>query len=186
MRQRYHTCSIVLDLVVVALSVYLAYAALRYAWFDALLGYLGMYRLIGIFVAGVCFVSVFTIAPATVALVEFASHGLWETALVGALGSLVGDYIIFRFMRDNISRHLVALARRLSVLRSGSGQAAAWGRATLSFLGAVIVILPFPDEIGLALMGLSQMRTIYFLPLSFALNFLGILFIALASGFLSR
>ena len=47
-------------------------------------------------------------------------------------------------------------------------------------IGAIIVASPLPDEIGLALMGLSGLRTAMFLPLSFILNFFGILAVGLA------
>ncbi|KKR47070.1 MAG: hypothetical protein UT80_C0011G0001, partial [Parcubacteria group bacterium GW2011_GWC1_40_13] len=49
----------------------------------------------------------------------------------------------------------------------------------IPFIGALIIASPLPDEAGLAMMGLSKMKTSVFIPISFALNFLGILAIGL-------
>jgi membrane protein DedA with SNARE-associated domain len=45
----------------------------------------------------------------------------------------------------------------------------------LPVIGALVIISPLPDEIGLTMLGLSRVRTIVMLPLTFALNFVGIL-----------
>ncbi|MDP3800322.1 MAG: hypothetical protein Q8Q90_02755, partial [bacterium] len=47
------------------------------------------------------------------------------------------------------------------------------------FLGALIIASPFPDELGLVLMGLSKTNTKVFIPVSFGLNFIGILIMGL-------
>jgi len=46
------------------------------------------------------------------------------------------------------------------------------------------VISPLPDELGLAMMGLSKMKTSLFIPISFILNSLGILAIGLITKLL--
>jgi hypothetical protein len=61
-------------------------------------------------------------------------------------------------------------------------------RAVMPFLGALIIASPLPDELGLVFLGISKLKTRYFLPLSFVLNFFGILIIgliakSLVSGF---
>ena len=45
------------------------------------------------------------------------------------------------------------------------------------FAGGLIIASPFPDELGISLLGFSKMRTSWFIPLSFALNCIGILLI---------
>ena len=52
----------------------------------------------------------------------------------------------------------------------------------IPFMGALVVASPLPDEIGLAMMGFSKIRTSLFIPISFLLNFLGILVI----GFIAK
>jgi uncharacterized membrane protein YdjX (TVP38/TMEM64 family) len=52
----------------------------------------------------------------------------------------------------------------------------------LPIIGALIIISPFPDEIGIGLMGLSKIKKWQFMLISFALNSLGIfIIVALAN-----
>ena len=52
----------------------------------------------------------------------------------------------------------------------------------LTFLvGGLIIASPFPDELGISLLGFSKMRTSWFIPLSFAFNFVGILLVGLVA-----
>ena len=50
-------------------------------------------------------------------------------------------------------------------------------KSLFPFLGALLIASPLPDEFGVALMGLAKMPTSEFVPISFSLNFLGILVI---------
>lgn len=131
------------------------------------------------FLAGIFFVSVFTVAPAAVVLVEAAqTNSILLVAFFGGLGALIGDLIIFRFVRDSLSESLADIFlhyqehRIIKFLKSGPM------RFLSPIIGALIVISPFPDEIGLALMGMTKMKTALFVPLAFTLNFLGILAIS--------
>jgi hypothetical protein len=49
----------------------------------------------------------------------------------------------------------------------------------LPITGAIIIASPLPDELGLALMGFSRMNIALFIPISYVMNFLGILGITL-------
>jgi hypothetical protein len=48
-------------------------------------------------------------------------------------------------------------------------------------IGAIIIISPFPDEIGVALMGLTRMNKLSFLVLTYILNSVGIFILALVA-----
>lgn len=132
---------------------------------------------LGSLIAGMFFTSIFTTAPAIVALGEIAQvNGIVTTALWGAAGAVVGDLLIFRFVRDRFSVHLVELAKQ-----NGTGRRIA---ALLKFrlfhwmtfvAGGLIIASPFPDELGISLLGFSKMPLSYFIPLSYTFNFLGIL-----------
>lgn len=139
-------------------------------------------RMVGSFVAGMLFVSVFTAAPATVALGEIAQvNSLLVTALVGGLGALAGDLVIFRFVRDRIAEdfgYILHATRSRQLAALFHAKLVRW---MLPFLGAVIVASPLPDEIGVSLMGLSQLTVSRFIPLSFLLNSAGILLIGMVA-----
>lgn len=172
---------IMLDLGTVALSVAIAVFAVKTGAVGELLASAGGLRFIGGFIAGMFFVSVFTVAPAAAVLVElFQTHPLLEVALVGGLGALLGDWVMFRLLRDRVAGDLAYLLERPGLRRLGAVFGPKSFRWLTPLAGALIVASPLPDEIGLALLGLSRLSTARFLPLSFALNFLGILALGLA------
>ncbi len=138
---------------------------------------------IGSFIAGIFFTSVFTLAPATVALVELSNNAMpFTIALWGALGAMLGDLLLFLFIRDVFSNDLesvfhISKLKRL-VMRPHRG----FLRWLLPVVGAFIIASPLPDELGLAIMGASRTRTIIILPICFIMNFFGILAIAVIAA----
>ncbi len=171
------------DFGVIALSLLVAIALVSTGIVEQLLTATPKLRLIGSFFAGMFFTSVFTTAPAIVALGEIAQSGSpWITAAVGALGSVVGDMLIFLLVRDRLSEHLMehlkaseGWVRFMVLIRSRAFRWASF------FIGGLIIASPFPDELGISLMGFSKMKTAWFVPLSYAFNFIGILLIGLAA-----
>ncbi len=138
------------------------------------LGYLGA------FIIGIFFVSTFTVVPATVILFYLAKEmNVFEVALLAGLGAMLGNYIIFRFLKDKVFEEL------RPVFRSLGGSSLSHLLATPYFtwftpvLGAIIIASPFPDEIGIALIGASRIKKWQFLILTFVLDSVGILLILL-------
>lgn len=169
------------DLGIVALSVAVALLLVKTDILGDFLTSASGLRFIGGFIAGMFFVSIFTAAPAAAVLIElFRVNSLLEVALAGGLGALLGDWVMFRFMRDRVAGDLAYLLKHSGLQRLIAVFRLRCFRWLTPLLGALIVASPFPDEIGLALMGLSRLRTAVFLPLSFILNFLGIFVIGLA------
>jgi len=146
-------------------------------WFETL-GY------VGIFVTGAFFVSTFTVAPAAVMLFNFAADfNPFFIALAAGSGAVVGDYIIFRFVKDRVWEELHPLfsdwfSRHLKFEQLFATPYFAW---FLPVLGAVIIASPLPDEVGVGLLGISRMKHWQFLALSFFLNALGIFAIVVLS-----
>ena len=94
---------------------------------------------------------------------------------------MVGDLIIFRFVKDSFSEHIITAfenirQKKILLIFHKEKRHIGW---MLKILGAIIVASPLPDEIGLTLLGFSKIKMIYFVPLSFFLNSLGILIIGL-------
>lgn len=146
----------------------------------ALVREFGNHGYLGAAVAGLFFVSTFTFAPASVVLYHLAQDfNPYLIALSAGAGGVVGDIIIFRFIKDGVfdeirpflkkfkGSHFVALARTPYFV---------W---LAPVAGALIIASPFPDEIGIGLMGLSRISTWQFAGLAFVLNAVGILGIVL-------
>lgn len=133
---------------------------------------------IGSFFAGIFFVSTFTVAPASVVLFKLTQiYNPLLIAITAGLGAVIGDYIIFRFLKDNVFEEIKPVFMKLggsNISRLLNTPYFAW---LAPVLGALIIASPFPDEIGLGLMGISKLKNWQFLTISFLLNSLGILLI---------
>ena len=175
-----HLNSLIRDLVLVIFSVFIAIILAKTGVLQDLITSTQEMRFIGSFIAGIFFVSVFTVAPATVALGEIAqSNSVITVAILGGLGALIGDLIIFRFVKDRVSDHFYYLMRVSKSERLFSIFKLKLFRWIIPFVGALIIASPLPDEIGVAMLGLSKMKNSLFILISFVLNSAGILIIVL-------
>lgn len=171
------------DLAIIALSILVAVVFATSDIFAKILVSTEELKFLGSFIAGIFFTSVFTVAPSVVALGKIAeANSALQVAAFGAAGAVIGDLIIFRFVRDRLSEHLAELVSRRGALRR------IWALFKLKsfrwlafFIGGLIIASPLPDEAGISLLGLSRMKTLWFVPVSFAFNFVGILLIAAAA-----
>ena len=169
------------DLGIIILSIIVAVLLIKTGTIEEILLRTQDLWFLGSFIAGMFFTSVFTVAPAIVALGEIAqsSQSVLPIALFGGLGALCGDLIIFRFMRDRFGEDIMRLIRN-----SGNGRLRSIVRLKsfrwlTFFLGALVIASPLPDELGLIMMGFSKTKTSLFIPVSFVFNSLGILVIGL-------
>ena len=168
------------DLAIIAFSVVIAVLIVKTGVLKTILISTQEMRFIGSFVAGMFFVSIFSVAPATVVLAEIAqSNSVFWVAFFGGIGALVGDLIIFRFIKDRFAEDFLQLIKKTRSERLVSIFMLKLFKWLVPFFGALIVASPLPDELGLAMMGLSKMKTSLFIPLSFFLNSLGILIIGI-------
>lgn len=146
----------------------------------ALVAQVGGLGYFGVFMTGMFFVSTFTVAPASVVLVHLAHQfDPLLLALYGGLGAAAGDVILFRFLKDGVFRELAPLFRALSNSRFFGLLRTPYFAWLAPVMGAAIIASPFPDEVGIGLMGLSRIRLWQFVLLVFVLDTLGILTIAL-------
>jgi hypothetical protein len=169
------------DIVIIVLSVFVAVILVKTEVLTKILTSTKELELVGSFVAGIFFTSVFTVAPAVATLGEIAqADSIILTAVFGGMGAVVGDLIIFRFIRDRFSEHLMELIKH-----QGAGKRIKalfklrFFRWLTFFVGGLIIASPLPDELGISLLGFSKMKTLWFIPLSFTFNFIGIFLIGL-------
>lgn len=170
---------LVFDFCIIALSVMFALWLIRSGTVAALLSLTKDLGYISSFVSGLFFTSAFTTAPAMVALGEVSRvSGVFPNALFGALGAVVGDLVIFYFIRDHFAEHIRALLHRKRTGVNVPGFVRPKIFRWFTFLvGGAIIASPLPDEIGIGLMGFSKMRVSLFVFFSLIFNFIGILLI---------
>ena len=141
----------------------------------ALIRQIGSYGYLGAAITGIFFVSTFTVAPASVVLFHLAQDfNPILIALYAGTGAAVGDLLIFRFLKDRVYEELAPLFRKLGNPHLSSLFKTSYFAWLFPVLGAIIIASPFPDEIGIGLMGLSKIKFWQFLLLAFVLNAIGI------------
>ena len=107
-----HGNNLVRDLGLIVLSILVAVILAKTGALESLITSTQEMRFMGSFIAGILFVSVFTVAPATIALGEIAqSNSVIAVALIGGLGALIGDLLIFRFVKDKLLEDLLNLIK---------------------------------------------------------------------------
>jgi len=169
------------DIGIIFLSILIAVILVKTKILTSILTSTKELELLGSFIAGMFFTSIFTTAPAMATLGEIArANSVALTALFGGMGAVVGDLIIFRFVHDRLSGHMIDLVRHQGAKKRIKALFKLRLFRWLTVLaGAFIIASPLPDELGISLLGFSKMKTLRFIPLSFVLNSSGIFLIGL-------
>ncbi len=131
---------------------------------------------LGAFLTGLFFASTFTVAAAIVVLFALASIlPPVPLALVAGFGAMLGDYIIFTFVRDHLVREWIPVYCRVAGTPLGRVFSSPFFAWFAPVLGAFIIATPLPDEVGVSLLGIAGMRSWKMLGITFVLNAVGIL-----------
>ena len=168
------------DLGVIITSIFVALMLVHTGTIDELINQTYWLGPLQIFIAGLFFTSIFTAAPAIVALSELAItyNSVYIIALFGALGAMCGDLLIYYFSRDSLARdvsNLMSMESRRKWRHIIHFKLFRW---FLSLIGGIVIASPLPDELGLMLMGLSKPKLKTLVPVSLVCNFVGIAIIA--------
>lgn len=167
-------------------SVVLAFIVYQYEPFHVWLLGLGDMGYVGAFIGGILFVSTFTVATGAVILLILAERlSAIEIGLIAGLGAVIGDLIIFRFVKDKLAAELTDIYNYFDgdhhFKELFHTKYFAW---VFPVFGAIIIASPLPDELGVSLMGITKMKTYQFMIFSFILNAVGIFLVVSASQFI--
>ncbi len=179
LHKHWHYPNLTLLGISIALTAWLFYSG----QIEQLVASFGNLGYVGVFLAGLMFVSTFTIFPATAILFAFSKElPTLPVALIGASGAMTMDYLAFRFIRDHLLEELNPFLKMLRIYRPVNILKTKYFAWLAPVVGAIIIASPFPDELGLTLLGLTRISAERFIALTFCLNFTGILLISLAAG----
>ena len=171
------------DGILILISILFAYIIHQFDYLERLIEFAsGPYFFAAAFVAGIFFSSTFTVAIATsVFLLLGETHAPLGIALIGALGAILGDTFIFKFLKDDLIADFDYLENQF-----GGGKRIAkrifHSKLILWFapiVAAIMIASPIPDEIGLILLAGIKLKYRQFFLISLILNFIGILVIGL-------
>lgn len=170
------------DFFLVFISVVVSFVFARFGFDNLLLNFFANPFVVS-FIAGIFFTSLLTIAPASVILASLAMHAHpIEIALFGAMGAVVGDMLLFFFVRDSLADDITYLIKNglkhyhLDKLHSK------YMRWILPVAGSLIIASPLPDELGIMLLGFAKMKTRNLIAISLVMNFIGVLFVVAFGG----
>ncbi|MEK7612410.1 MAG: hypothetical protein AAB407_03655 [Patescibacteria group bacterium] len=168
------------NVTMLAASIFIAVMLVQSPTFKLFLSASTELKLLGSFVIGFFFTSLFTTAPATVAFAELAqTNSIILIALVGGVGAVLGDIVLFKLLKTHVTDelvHLLSHPKRKRFLKVFHAKTFRW---LFTFLGMIIIASPLPDELGLTMMGISKLEMKYLIPVSFIANTVGIILICL-------
>ncbi len=174
---------LIIDIFIITASIYIAIYLVHSGAIGKLVDLAGDNVLLVSLIAGLFFTSFFTTPPAIAVFASLAGEGnIFLIALIGGLGAVIGDSILFFFVRERIARDAGALMKGPKLKRVLRVLKKRRFRRILPVVGALIIASPLPDEIGLALIGVSTLSRPQFLLLSYCMNTLGILIILILSS----
>lgn len=171
------------DLAIILLSIVFAITLIKFTPLEQIVTATEGAERIASFISGMFFTSVFTTSPAIAVLSEIGQkYSIINTAFFGALGAVIGDLIIFRFVRDRFSVHLMTLLKQKgSIKRFTHLFKLPFFRWFTFFIGGIIIASPLPDELGISILGFSKVKPWLFVFVSFVFNFIGIYLIITAA-----
>ena len=133
------------------------------------------------FFAGIFYPYSFTAAPATaILLILSGEQNILLAGLIAGFGALIGDLIIFKFIRYSFADEIKKLSQERALKRLNRKIPKLCKKYLLPVIAAIIISSPLPDEIGVSLLAASRsISTRFFSLLSYVLNTAGIFIILL-------
>ena len=130
----------------------------------------------GTFLAGILFAYGFTAAPATAIFLILAQHqNIYLASLIGGIGALIGDLLIFSFIRQSFADEISKLSKERIMHYFSNRVPGLIKKYTLPIIAGFIIASPLPDEIGVAMLAASKViSTKIFAIVSYLLNTAGI------------
>ena len=164
-------------LTLLALTFLLAYILFKSHKEWAFLSIVSTWGLPGAFLLGMFYAYGFTSAPATALLLLTAKqYPIFVAGLLGGLGALIGDLVIFSLVRASFADEFHMLSQERLVKAGTALVPKKVRKFLLPILAGVIISSPLPDEIGVILLaGSTRLSTKWFSLISFILNSTGIL-----------
>lgn len=153
--------------------------------FRNLLNYIGNFGIFGAFLAGLLFASTFTVGIAGLLLINLSSVlNPFLLIFFAALGGVTTDYIIFKFIRHNVSEKTTDIFSQVNhhshFYKLLHTPYFSW---TLSIIGLIIIASPLPDELGVSLLGLSKTSLTRFLGISYLSHSIGMTILIVSTLF---
>lgn len=189
------------NILFLALSFVVAFYMLKNSQIVSFIEGLGIIGYPASIIGGILFSYGITTAPAIAILFNLSeTHNPILIALIGAIGSVIGNYMIFKFVRDNLLDEINTLSKEMKTLTKPVSTLFFWEelrvriwrtisrskiwQMIIPVIAGFILASPLPDEIGVAIFGAVKFDPKKFFAISYILHFIGILAIAYSANIL--
>ncbi len=162
------------------LSIVLAVFILKSDFIKDYIYQLGKLEYLGALISGLFFTYGLTTAP-SISVLYLISRDLNPigVALFGALGALISDYLIFRFVKYSLSKEIKRLADKIKFHPHLKKSYIKILKKIAPLIAGIIIASPLPDELAASILGSIKVDDREFVLISIVSNFIGILVIAL-------
>lgn len=174
------------NIIFLFLGIIVAFIFSQQQWFNNFLLHMGRFGYLSAFLAGMMFASTFTVATGALILLTLAKNitPFW-LIILGGLGAATTDLLIFRFVKDDVVDEITPIYDQITGSHFKKIIHTKYFAWTLPVLGALIILSPFPDELGVSLIGLEQIRTSKFILISLVSHTIGMTALVGASAIFS-
>lgn len=161
----------------ILVGILIAYVLVSNSYFYSAIDLLKDVPLIGALIAGFFFSSALTTAPSLTVLYFLASgYNPFLIALFGAIGAVIADISIYKYVVSGVVEEIEHDFKWIAKLERYRNKGIY--KTILPIIGGIIIASPFPDELGIALLGSKKINPWKFAAISFVANFIGILIVA--------
>lgn len=175
------------NLILFFLGIGIAFFVFRNPWLHNFLLNIGNFGYLGAFLAGMLFASTFTVAIGGLILLNLAKVlPAFPLIVFACLGAVVSDFLIFKCIKDSVVEEITPIYEELEKIGKKNHlkklihtKYFGW---TLPVIGALIILSPFPDELGVSLLGISNIKSTRFLLISLCSHGLGMFLIVSAAA----
>jgi uncharacterized membrane protein YdjX (TVP38/TMEM64 family) len=156
------------------IAAYVLFSAKDFSLFHQTISNLGY---AGSFLCGMAYAYGFTGGPSTALLLILSKEqDIIIAALVGGVGAVISDVMIFKFVRHSLADEVEKLTRATIVKKINAGIPRLLKKYLFPVLAVFVIASPLPDEIGVSMYAAcTKIRLSRFFIVSYALNTLGIL-----------
>ena len=146
--------------------------------------HIGNLGYVGAFMGGFFYISSYTITFGALILILLSEKmGIWDLTLFAGLGEIMGDVIMFFIMRKTLKTEMDFTSKQLRHIPFKKFLSSPYMKWFLPVIGAIVIASPLPDELGIALMGISRIPFFQFMLIVGFLDYVG-LFIFLKAIYL--
>ena len=180
------------NLTLFGISIIVAILLMYFGILDMLLGNLGSFGYLGALIAGILFPITFTSPIAAIALFYLGEHyNFLVVAGIGTIGAVLGDLIIFHLIKGGVTTEIEEIREEYKEAHPIHGHRERHRElvklfhsrpfhALALFMGAIFILAPGPDELGIAIFASYNVDMRKFIPLSLVLNAASVLIVTWA------